>query len=421
MPQVTVAEAAQQLGLRPEAIRRRLRRGVLRGRRTTTPDGVRWLVDLPESDLPPAGAPPPPDGALTPLLRTLHDTAGLLREEIRLRRHDADANERAWQELRRMVAGTLADLRDLLASPPLPKEPSSAPKPTAHATPAPGPPPPGAATSQTRSRFVTLALRQHYLEWGDPTLPPLLLLHGLTGNAHNFEALAQQLAGAFHLFALDLRGHGESHCAPNQDYRLSAHVHDLDRFLTAFALENVALIGTALGAAVALAYAGARPYTVRRLVINDSGPETNRSGEERVRSYLRESPAAFPTLKTAVTWWRDTYPILRGYDLGTLRAFVLTNLKEQEDGSFIWRFDPLFRTLAGHPQLHDVDLWASARLVRCPTLIVRGAESDILSPAVAHRLRDTIPGAQLVDLPQVGHAPSLLEPEILPLLRRFLQ
>ena len=281
---------------------------------------------------------------------------------------------------------------------------------------------PIATSAAARSRFVDAGgIRLHCLEWGEPSRPTVLLLHGLTGNAHNFDAPAQQLEGWFHCIAPDLRGHGDSAWSPDHQYQLSLFVQDLNRFIDAMQLQRVRLVGTALGGDIALAYAGARPAAVATLVINDTGPELNRAGENRVRQYVQKSPQSFASMDAALDWWRENYPMLRQYDEAIVRSFVGYSVREQPDGTVIWKFDPVFRNLAESARLRDVDLWASARSVRCPTLIVRGAESDILSPVVAQRLHDAIPGSQVVEAADTAHAPSLVEPQVLPLLRRFLQ
>ena len=281
--------------------------------------------------------------------------------------------------------------------------------------------PPLSVTSDPHSGFVAAGVRVHYLEWGSSDKPTIILIHGLTGNAHNYDALAQQVSAWYQLIAIDLRGHGDSAWHPDHDYRLSSYVRDLDKLISALKLRTIALVGTALGADIALAYAGARPAVVGRLILNDSGPDVNRVGSERIRRYIEEAPQSFKSMSDANSWWRKNYPVLRDYDDNVLQTFVECSVRRQDDGSFAWKFDPVFRRLAGHPQLRDVDLWASASLVRTPTMIVRGADSDILSVGVAGRLRDTIAEAQLVEVPNVGHAPSLVEPEVLPVLRRFLQ
>ena len=282
-------------------------------------------------------------------------------------------------------------------------------------------PPPLGATGDPRSAFVAAGVRLHYLEWGPADQPTIILLHGLTGNAHNYDALAQQVSAWYRLIAVDLRGHGDSAWHLDQDYRLSSYVRDLDKLIASLKLPSLALVGTALGADVALAYAGARPAVVGRLVLNDSGPDINRAGADRIRRYIEDAPQGFKDMDAAIQWWRENYPILRNYDDNVLQTFVEYSVRRQDDGSFTWKFDPAFRRLAGDFQLRDVDLWASAGLVRTPTLIVRGADSDILSVGVAQRLREAIEDAQVVEVPGVGHAPSLVEPEFLPVLRRFLQ
>ena len=159
----------------------------------------------------------------------------------------------------------------------------------------------GGASAEGAQR-IDAVTELNYVEWDEDGKPAVVLLHGLTDNAHNFEALAQELSPDFHCFAPDLRGHGDTAWSTAGDYRVSTLARDLDAFLQSRGLRRVAMVGTALGAEVALAFAGARPDWISHLVLNDSAPELSDAGLDRIRHHLAESPEEFDSLDAAVDW-----------------------------------------------------------------------------------------------------------------------
>jgi pimeloyl-ACP methyl ester carboxylesterase len=138
-----------------------------------------------------------------------------------------------------------------------------------------------------------------------------------------------------------------------------------------------------------------------------------------VRRYIQDSPERFDDLEAAIAWCTQSYPVLEDYPDQVVLDFVRYSVRDLDDGGFSWKFDPAFRDIDPN-SLRDVDLYASAREVQCPTLIVHGAESDVVTGFVATQLRDAVKVAELVEVPGVGHAPSLVEPQVLAALERFL-
>ncbi len=132
----------------------------------------------------------------------------------------------------------------------------------------------------------------HYVEWGRPEAPPLVLLHGITGHARTWDHLATRLSPDFRVLALDQRGHGDSAAAPDSDYRVETMAGDLAAFVDRLGLGAFALVALSMGGRVAMAYAGAHPARVQRLVIVDIGPDIHLPGLERVRSMMSGAPSA---------------------------------------------------------------------------------------------------------------------------------
>src|SRR5690242_12457235 len=124
------------------------------------------------------------------------------------------------------------------------------------------------------SQFVTVnGLKLHYLDFGSSGQPPLVCIHGLSGNAHAFDGLAPHLVGSYRVIALDVRGRGDSDWGPPGDYNPSVYVSDLAVMLDTLKIDNVSLIGTSMGGIISMMYAGGYPERVARLVLNDIGPE----------------------------------------------------------------------------------------------------------------------------------------------------
>lgn len=278
-----------------------------------------------------------------------------------------------------------------------------------------------ATLAQPHSAFLTVnGLRLHYLDWGNAGAPPVVCLHGYTSSADAFNALARQLQKRCHVLALDVRGHGESAWSPNGAYAYSDQVSDLEGFVTQLGVERFTLIGTSMGGIIAMAYAGAYPERLARLVINDIGPDVE-GGSQRITQMVGARPAAFATLAEAMAYRRSVSPIVASRSEADQRELALGLLRQQADGQWVWKMDPAYiqqRVQYGPPQRPA--LWPVLQRLQCPTLVVWGTESDVLSEAQARRMIAVLPRGELVSVPGVGHAPTLVEPVVLAALQRFL-
>ncbi len=141
---------------------------------------------------------------------------------------------------------------------------------------------------EPRSGHVdTGEVRLHYLEWGEPGKPNMLLLHGFAQTAHSWDFVGLALCHAYHIIALDARGHGDSQWAPNGDYSSQAHQRDLDAVLDRLSLPPLTVVGLSMGGRSAYTLAARRPQDVKRLVIVDTGPVTQRQGSGRIRNFVQ--------------------------------------------------------------------------------------------------------------------------------------
>ena len=261
-----------------------------------------------------------------------------------------------------------------------------------------------------RDREVFLDDRRfHYTEWGDPMADSVLLLHGVTGHARSWDDEARALAKTWHVVALDQRGHGDSQPAPDGDYTTPALAGDVAAFVDALGLAPVRIVALSMGGRVAMAYAGSQPHNVDRLVVVDIGPEVAGAGRARVGTMMAQTPERFATLDEALALSRANNP---RYTDAMLLHRVTHALRALPEGGFTWKYDRALRDAVRAGRWRDaVDLWPLWRAITCPVVIVRGAESDVLSPEIAKRMLQELPHARLVEVPEAGHTVPGDQPE----------
>jgi pimeloyl-ACP methyl ester carboxylesterase len=256
---------------------------------------------------------------------------------------------------------------------------------------------------QVRDHFLTLdGLRVHYRDWGDAAAQPptLVLLHGAMGHTRRWDRVAAALADRFRVLALDWRGHGESAWA--DDYTHPRMEEDLHAFLEHLALRRVAVVGESMGGIIAYLYTARHPGAVARLVIGDVGPDGVRiAATPQARAGLRAAAAErFTDPEDAITKAVAATPRQPADDV---RHQTRANLVQRDDGTWGWRYDGARLASWFDSVPPEAEQWQLLAQISCPTLVVRGAESHLLSPATAERMVQTIPHGQVVELPDSGH------------------
>jgi esterase len=261
--------------------------------------------------------------------------------------------------------------------------------------------------------------RFHYTDWGSPAAPAVVMLHGITGHARTWDDEAGLLAERFHVLALDQRGHGDSDPAPDGDYSDAALLGDLEAFAGALDLARFSIVALSLGGRVAINYAGHHPDRVARLVIVDIGPEIAPVGRARVGSLMAGAPERFATTDDVVAHLRTNAPL---YTEAMLRHRAQHAVRPLPGGGFTWKYDRALRDAIREGRLRvPTDLWPEWRAIACPTLLVRGAQSDVLADETAKRMVDEQPHARLVVVPGAGHTVPGDQPAAFQsLLRDFL-
>jgi pimeloyl-ACP methyl ester carboxylesterase len=226
------------------------------------------------------------------------------------------------------------------------------------------------------------------------------MLHGVTGHARTWDEEAAALASRYRVLALDQRGHGDSDPSPSGDYTVATMSADVTAFADALGLARFSLVGLSMGGRVAIAFAGHAPRRVDRLVIVDIGPEISEAGLLRVAALMARSPELFPSLEHALAFHRVTNPL---YTEAMLRHRVEHGTRAV-DGGLTWKYDRGLReTVRAGTWRDPIDLWPLWREIRCPILLVRGADSDVLSAEIAKRMLDENPNTRFAEVAGAGH------------------
>ena len=239
--------------------------------------------------------------------------------------------------------------------------------------------------------------------WGDPAAPPVLLLHGGGQTRHAWAATARRLVRAgWYAVTLDARGHGDSDRAPNGDYRLDSFVADLRSVARTFE-RAPAIIGASLGGVTALVYTGEGGAS-RALVLVDIALRARDEGIDAIRAFMLRGKDGFDSLDAAADAIAAYLPHRkRPRRLEGLRK----NLREGGDGRFYWHWDPEFYDGSDLSEQRDGGrLNHAARGLHIPVLLVRGAESDVVSAEIAREFLAAVPQAELVEVAGARHMVS---------------
>lgn len=257
------------------------------------------------------------------------------------------------------------------------------------------------------------------------SLPPVLCLHGLTRNSRDFEDILPRIAGGGRrALALDVRGRGFSDRDPDpMRYQPATYATDVLTVLDHLEIERAAFVGTSMGGLITMAVAGLAPDRIERAVLNDVGPELDPRGLMRIFGYVG---GAVP-----VASWTEAADRVEAVNRVAFpqasRAFfermARKQFRETAPGVIAADYDlkitvPLVQAGAASP----IDPWALwAALKPIPTMVVRGGLSDLLSAEILEKMRAANPGIVTVEAAEIGHAPMLDEPDVWPVLARFLE
>ncbi len=264
-----------------------------------------------------------------------------------------------------------------------------------------------------------------YSEWGDPEAPgTLICVHGLTRNRHDFDILCRSLSAAFHIACPDVVGRGGSDWLKDPaGYSYPQYLSDMNALIARLGAESVDWLGTSMGGLIGMMLAAQPGTPVRRLIVNDVGPFIPKAALERIAGYVGQQ-GRFSDLAAAEAYFREVHaPFGRLSDeqwQHLTRHGVSREDADEAGGGFRLRYDPGIARAFTEAPLEDIDLWALWDGIACPVLVLRGAESDLLPAEVAREMTRRGPKATLVEFPDCGHAPALMDEAQISVVRDWL-
>ena len=261
--------------------------------------------------------------------------------------------------------------------------------------------------------YFSQRLRLHYVDWGNPDAPPLLLVHGGRDHCRNWDWVAQELRHDYHIIAPDLRGHGDSQWMIGGSYNQVDYVYDIAQLVHQKKMQPLTIIGHSLGGSVSVLYTGLYPETVSKLIsIEGMGPppamveeRLNQPTDKRIRNWINDLrtssgriPRRYPSLEDALQRMQAENPHLSDEQA---RHLTIHGINQNEDGTYTWKFDNYVRNFPpiGVPYEESTAIWSN---ITCPTLLIRGTESWASDPATDGRA-DYFQNAEVVNIEEAGH------------------
>ena len=264
-----------------------------------------------------------------------------------------------------------------------------------------------------------------YVEWGDAANPKVLVcVHGLTRCARDFDFLAQALAADYRVVCPDVVGRGRSDWLRNKSlYAVPQYCADMTTLLARLGVESVDWFGTSMGGLIGMALASQPETPVRRLVLNDVGPVITAVSLDRIGTYLGSAPR-FDSIEQAEAFVRFVSATFGNFSDERWRHLAVHVTRTAADGKIEFAYDPgiaqPFREMQAASGGKDVELWPLYEAISCPTLLLRGESSDLLTHETALQMIGRGPRARLIEVPGVGHAPMLMDAAQVAPVRDFL-
>ncbi|QPM88832.1 alpha/beta fold hydrolase [Pseudooceanicola algae] len=261
----------------------------------------------------------------------------------------------------------------------------------------------------------------HVTEWGDPAAPALVMWHGLARTGRDFDELAAAMARDHFVLCPDTPGRGLSSwaVAPEAEYSITCYTGIATDLLDHYGVQKADWLGTSMGGMIGMRLAsGPQGDRLRGLILNDIGPELPEAAVQRILDYVGDLPR-FDTIAQAEAWLRRTYQPFGEASDAFWRRMALTSTRRQADGSLTLHYDPaIIQQFTCWPE--ELTCWDRWERITTPCHLIRGADSDLLTPEIAARMTRSGPRPVLTEIPGCGHAPTLSRAEDIALLREIL-
>jgi len=261
-----------------------------------------------------------------------------------------------------------------------------------------------------------------YLQWGAADNPQVLVcVHGLGRCARDFDNLARAMSDRYRVVCPDVAGRGDSDwLADPMLYAIPQYVADMVTLIARLDVEQVHWVGTSMGGLIGMALAAQKNSPVAKLLLNEAAPVIAKASLERIATYFGKAPP-LPSFDAAVQLVRAVSAPFGPHTDAEWRFLTEVVVRQNADGSWRFHYDPKIAE-PFRQQITDKDLesWPTWDAVRCPTLLIRGAQSDLLSKDTALQMTQRGPKARLVELPGIGHAPTLMHDDQIAIVREFL-
>lgn len=244
-------------------------------------------------------------------------------------------------------------------------------------------------------------MRFHYLDWGIEGNQPIIFLHGGGLNAHTWDLVCLMLRHEYHCLALDQRGHGDSEWEPTSDYSFDTQVRDIEHFVEKLNIKHPLLVGHSMGGFAAMGYAIRHAATLAGLILVDVAPELNPEGSVRIREFVSQDRV----LESVDAFIERALKFNPHRNRELLRRSLLHNLRQLPSGKWTWKHDP--NRMNGDFHRERVEradyIVDSAKMITCPTLVMRGVRSDVLTDEGARKFADAVPNGRWIKIEDAGH------------------
>lgn len=264
--------------------------------------------------------------------------------------------------------------------------------------------------------------RMAYTEWGERDNPRVLLcVHGLTRNARDFDRLAEAMSSHYRVICPDVVGRGRSGRLRNPaGYGIPQYVADMVTLIARLNVETVDWVGTSMGGLIGMALASQEGSPIRKLLLNDVGPVITVESLKRIGSYVGTDPT-WAGFDEALAFVKAVSAPFGALSEAQWYALTESSVAQRADGRWGFVYDPQiaapFKAAFGD---QDIDLWPVYEQIACPTLVLRGADSDLLTRETWQAMGLRGPRARLAEIQGVGHAPMFMTEEQISVARDFL-